>query len=236
MIGGSIVAILLTLLRRARGPNRMTYAVLFAATLAWAFHAGIDWDWEMPAVTAWVFAVGGAALAGRITKRRGAAMGDRGRVPIAAALLVVAVTPTLLMLSQNKLQASANAFDKGDCKVATREAIASINVLAIRPEPYQILGYCDLDEGRPQDAIAAMKKAVDQQPRSWEFHFGLAIAQAYAGINPGAELANAHMLNPLDQFVTGAQTEFAQVGPNGWATAARDVDGKLRVSGELTLR
>jgi hypothetical protein len=236
LILATVGAILVALLRRATGPNRMTYAVLFAAALTWAFHAGIDWDWEMPAVTAWVFAVGGAALASRIPKRRASPMGDRGRIPIAAALLVVAVTPTLLMLSQYKLQASANAFDKGDCKVAVRQAVGSINVLAIRPEPYQILGYCDLDEGRPQDAIAAMKKAVEQQPRSWEFHLGLALAQGYAGLDPRAELAVAHSLNPFDMFVADAQTAFAKTGPTGWPATARDIDGKLRVSGELTVR
>ena len=48
---------------RLGGPDRTLYAALFAAGLAWALHAGVDWDWQMPAVTLWVFALGGAALA-----------------------------------------------------------------------------------------------------------------------------------------------------------------------------
>jgi O-antigen ligase len=45
------------------GRERSLYAALFAAALAWTVHAGIDWDWEMPAVTVWLFCIGGAALA-----------------------------------------------------------------------------------------------------------------------------------------------------------------------------
>lgn len=37
---------------RARGPDRVAGAALLGAGVGWAVHAGIDWDWEMPAVTA----------------------------------------------------------------------------------------------------------------------------------------------------------------------------------------
>jgi hypothetical protein len=39
-------------------------AGLAAALAAWAFHAGLDWDWEMPAVTLVAFAVAAALVAG----------------------------------------------------------------------------------------------------------------------------------------------------------------------------
>jgi O-antigen ligase/polysaccharide polymerase Wzy-like membrane protein len=236
LLAGTIAAILWTLLRRARGPNRMTYAVLFAAALTWALHAGIDWDWEMPAVTAWVFAVGGAALASRLPKRRSEPMGDRGRIPIAAALLVVGVTPALLMLSQYSLQGSGNAFDKGDCKQATHEAITSINVVAIRPEPYQILGYCNMEDGNFQEAVAAMRKAVEQQPKSWEYHFGLALAQGHAGIDPRPEAALALRLNPREDLVKQAVTGFGHGSRASWLKTARDLESSARVSGRLSLR
>lgn len=236
LIVGTIGTILWALLRRARGPNRMTYAALFAAAFAWALHAGLDWDWEMPAVTAWVFAVGGAALASRLPKRRSEPMGDRGRIPIAAALLVVAVTPALLMLSQYRLQGSANAFDKGDCKRATSEAIASINVLAIRPEPYQILGYCNMEDGQFQEAVAAMRKAVEQQPNSWEYHFGLALAQGHAGIDPRPEAAIALRLNPLEDLTRQAAAGFRSGSRATWLKEAQDLESSARVSGRLSLR
>jgi tetratricopeptide (TPR) repeat protein len=232
----TIGAILFSLFRRIQGPNRMTYAALFAAAIAWAVHAGIDWDWEMPAVTAWFFAIGGAAVAGRATKRRIEPMGDRGRIPIAAALLVVAVTPALLMLSQYRLQSAANAFEKGDWAQAGNKAKDSINLIAVRPEPYQILGYADLSNGRVNEAIQAMKKAVDYEPRNWEYRYSLAIAQAYAGINPLPQLAEAARLNPREPLVKEAVAAFQGQTIPGWLAAARKLDDDIRVSGRLTLR
>jgi O-Antigen ligase len=237
LVVGTIVSILWTLGRSIRGPNRMVYAALFAAGVAWAIHAGVDWDWEMPAVTAWFFAVGGVALAGRASKRRAAPMGDRGRIPIAAALLVVAVTPALLMLSQYRLQSAARAFDKGICRSATHDAIGSINILGNRPEPYQIVGYCDLDNGRVQEAVAAMRKAVDLQPRSWEYHFGLAIAQGYAGTDPRPEVAIASRMSPREPLLGEARSLLSgKTTPSEWLAAAKKLNDDTRVSGRLTLR
>jgi Flp pilus assembly protein TadD len=140
------------------------------------------------------------------------------------------------MLSQFRLQASASAFDKGSCKRATSEAIASINILAIRPEPYQILGYCDMDSGQTHEALAAMRKAVAEQPRNWEFHYGLALAQGYSGIDPRPELAAARRLNPMNDLVATATQAFGATGPSGWPNVARGLESNARVSGELTLR
>jgi O-antigen ligase len=236
LLVATLAMILLVLRRSARGPNRMVYATLFAAVLMWVFHAGIDWDWEMPAATAWVFAVGGAALAARPSARKVEGMGDRGRIPIAAALLVVAVTPTLLMLSQYRLQTAANAFEKKNCKRASSEALASIRFLSNRPQPYQILGYCDLKDGRVQDAVTAMKKAVGAEPASWEYHLSLAIAQGYAGIDPRPEAAVALEQNPREVLVLQAVTGLQGNSKVGWLRGAQELEASVLVSNRLTLR
>ena len=57
-------AILAGLALRIPGRDRTVYAVLLAAALAWTVAAAVDWHWEMPVVTLWLFAAGGAALAG----------------------------------------------------------------------------------------------------------------------------------------------------------------------------
>jgi hypothetical protein len=56
--------------RRVLGADRALAAGPAAAALTWALHAGLDWDWEMPAVT--LVAV---ALAGLLLCRAGAADG-----------------------------------------------------------------------------------------------------------------------------------------------------------------
>jgi hypothetical protein len=133
LLAGTLVTILVTLALRARGEHRVIYAALLSAGLASAVHAGIDWDWQMPVVTAWIFAVAGAALAGEASARRASALGPRVRGPLAVALLVVAATPVLLMLSEVHLQRAASAFQSGNCTRADSQAVASIDVLSIRP-------------------------------------------------------------------------------------------------------
>jgi uncharacterized membrane protein len=64
-----LLVVILTVLwgaaRRVRGSRRPLYAATFAVLLAWALHAGIDWDWEMPALSVIFFGLGGAGLARR---------------------------------------------------------------------------------------------------------------------------------------------------------------------------
>ena len=105
----ALLGILVLLAARIRGPDRAAYGALFAAALAWAVHNGFDWDWQMPAVTVWLFAAGGLAL-GR--PRRGGAGGLRFKTPgrwrpaVAASWLALAITPFLAIVSYSRLQAA----------------------------------------------------------------------------------------------------------------------------------
>jgi hypothetical protein len=236
LLVGPLVAILVALARRIGGPNRVVYAALFSAVLAWALHAAVDWDWEMPVVTAWVFAVGGAVLARRRETDGAPATASGGRVPLALGLLVVAVTPALLMLSQVHLQRAADAFEAGKCARAEHEALSAIDVLSVRPEPYQILGYCDISDGRAQDAVAAMRHAVQQEPGSWEYHYGLSIADSYAGINPQHELITAMRLDPGDALVGQMRPVLRTDSRAVWLATAQRAYAATLASGRLTLR
>lgn len=103
--------VLIGLLLRVRGPSRGVAAGLLGAALTWVLHAGIDWDWEMPAVTVWFFAIGGLAVARRVTgggedgddprPARTSAQGPPRLVRLLAALgcLLLAVVPARIALS-----------------------------------------------------------------------------------------------------------------------------------------
>jgi len=60
-----VIGTLTGIASRIRGPGRGMYAALFAATLAWAVHQAVDWDWQMPATTLPVAMLAGMALAAR---------------------------------------------------------------------------------------------------------------------------------------------------------------------------
>ena len=113
----ALLTILVGIARRLRGENRALYATIFAAIVAWAVAAGFDWHWEMPVVTFWVFALGGAAIAGardRTPATRFLALLPRGIIAVVIVALLV-FGPLRLMISDGRLQSAQAAYQQRDC-------------------------------------------------------------------------------------------------------------------------
>jgi O-antigen ligase len=237
LLVGTLGAITFVLGRRSRGPDRVLYAALFSAVLAWALHAAIDWDWQMPVVTLWVFAVGGAVLATDSAAMHSAGPSIPVRAVLTAALFLVCTAPAVILLSQVHLQRAADAFQIHDCPHAQSEAASSITVLSVRPEPYQILGYCDMADGRTRSAVVAMRSAVEQEPSDWQYRYGLAIADGLAGINPRPELRTAERMDPEDKpFFQPLLPVLKTRRRSAWARAAEKAEVAAVTSGRLSLR
>ena len=207
LVGGLLLivalgSIVVAFARRARGEERALYGALLACAIAWALCAGVDWHWQMPATTVWLFALGGVALSARGPLAPRAATGrEPWRVAAAAAWLALLVTPLLLTISQSRLQTAMNRFDDGDCRAATRMALASMSVLDVRPQAYEIVGYCDLEAGYPRLAVRAMERAVALDP-----------AQLGAQLRPGAGARG------------GRERPAARAGPGAAGEPARGAD------------
>jgi O-antigen ligase len=218
----AIGTILVTICKRARGQNRALYAAVFAVSLTWAIHAGADWDWEMPGVTIWVFALGGAAVA---ASRRAAQPARQPRPAIRVAAVVacfgVAIVPGLVLVSQSRLDDSADAFEGGNCPAAISSASSSISILGVRSEPYEVRGFCRLRQGRDTEAVSDFEKAVVQDPKNWVYHYDLAVARGAAGLDPRAEAAEAHRLNPLGIEARQPERLFRTGTPGTWGRQAR---------------
>jgi O-antigen ligase len=181
---------------RLRGPERHAYAGFLAAGGALLAHAGVDWDWEMPALFLWFFTASGVVLAaagGPVSWAPGRLL----RLVAALACLLLAVTPALVLASQAPLTRGLRAFKQGDCRTAVDAALDSRDLLGARPEPYEILGYCDARAGEVALAVRAMKEAQERDPRNWQYAYGLAVTQALAGQDPRAAARLARRLNPL---------------------------------------
>jgi O-antigen ligase len=221
LIAVLVATLLAGALWRARGPDRALHAAVGAALLAWAAHAGLDWDWEMPAVTLWVFALGGAVLASAPRPDR-AAPGRMARVAIGIGCLVLAVTPALVAQSQTRLDNAVRAFVAGDCRGAIDNALASLEALRSRAEPFEVLGYCDSRLGLDELAVDAMEQAVRRDPRNWEMHYGLALVRGAAGLDPRAAARRALELSPDNLLAQEAVEQFESTrDPRAWERRAR---------------
>jgi hypothetical protein len=208
-------------IRGLRGSERHASAAVVAAGVALLVHAGVDWDWEMPALFIWLFCAGGIAAASPPTRPH-RSPARLSRVLAGLACLLLAVTPLSVAFSQSSLTRAAHAFASGDCRTAVDAALGSIGAMRVRPDPYEILGYCDLRAGQDELAVRAMSSAQRRDPRSWRYAYGLAVARALSGSDPRAELAKALRLNPRSRSARDLAQRLRErpSRPAGWRRAA----------------
>jgi O-antigen ligase len=220
---------------RARGPVRSLYGALFAAGLVWALQAGVDWTWEMPVVTIPFFAAAGLALSPRGRSGQDRPAGRALRVIPALLCLGAVVLPVIMIGAQSRLSHAERALYSSDCATASAAAQSSINWLGAQPQPYEILGFCDLRRGQPRLAVAAMGEAQRRDPASWEPYYELAVAQAAAGIDPRAAAERALLMNPLEPLTLQAVKVFRGSSPTGWARQALSVRAAALASNDLSI-
>jgi hypothetical protein len=203
LIVSVLLAVVVGAARRTSGRDRQVYGAFLALAAMWLIHAGIDWDWQMPAVTIWLFALGGLAISRPLSARprREVALARLPRLVAAICVGVLAITPVIVAMSQTRLETALRQFDANECSSAINSSLSSISALGVRPEPYEIIGYCDIRFGQYQLAEEAMKSAVSRDPENWEMRYALAMADAIQGRSPMPQLVESSRLNPLEALV-----------------------------------
>lgn len=233
LLDAVLIALLFGVLRRVGGPNRALYGAVFVAALVWALAAGIDWFWEVPAVTLWLFALVGQGAAAALAWRPAHAEPDPERpgprrsvrVLLVAGSVGLAATPALVAVSQARLTQSVKAYRAGDCTRASAKARASVDALGNRPEPFEVIGYCEARAGRTGVAEEAMRAAIVRDPANWQYHYDLALVRAAGGRDPRSELRVAQILNPRELQVRDVQARVQTNDPRTWRASVRDKIG-----------
>ena len=220
IVGGGVViavvvSILVALARRARGPGRSVWAALFAGALMWAVHAGVDWDWQMPAATAWFFAAGGLALAAPVERpKRTARLWTRFAIGLGC--LVLVITPVTVWRSQTQIVKAVHAFERGDCISAERAALASNAALTSRWDPFEVMSYCEAGARQYSLALRSIAAAERRDPDNWELRYSEALIRATAGRDPRPAARVALELYPLSPLTRAAASAFSRGGPRQW--------------------
>jgi hypothetical protein len=218
-IGGLLIGVA----TRVRGPQRGLYAALLAAGVAWALQAGVDWLWEVPAASVWLFAAGGLALG---VQRHGAATDAPQRrrwlrIPVAAGLLGLALVPAQVVAFESDFKTGRVAYKSGDCKRAAAPIAAAIADSPKRPEPHVVAAACAMRGGQPALAAAAMSNAVAVDRGSWVLWYDLAVAQAARGSDPAPAARQARLRNPLEPLTKYAVEDLSRGGPLKWRRSAK---------------
>jgi O-antigen ligase len=157
------------------------------------------------------------------------------RLVLALLCLATIALPVSIVGSQTKLGQAEHALYASNCAAATPAALSSIGWLDVRPEPYEIVGFCDIERGLPHLAVAAMGAARSRDPGSWETYYALAIAQAAAGLDPRANVARALRMNPLEPLTREAARELRGSSPSEWVRRAPVVRAAALKSNDLSI-
>lgn len=225
LLVGALLTILVGIALNARGPDRPAYAAALAVVLCWVLHAGVDIDWQTPALGVPVFALAGLAL-GRSRERLKYDASRRGpaarlvrltsggaRPALVLACLAPAVVPALMTVAHARLHDSVEALAADACGRARAEAHASIDAIDAGPRPYEVLAMCSARAGEAAASVESARAAVARDPDSWEPHYALALAQGAAGRDPRRQIAVAATLSPQRPLLEEAAAALRGGGP-----------------------
>jgi hypothetical protein len=224
LLAGALIGILTAFALRLRGRERGLYAALLGAGVAWAVHAGVDWSWQMPATTLWLFASGGLALAAPATARRGLRSRRarrRLRVPVAVGCALLALAPARAIQAEAQLDRSERAALAGSCNTAVPAANAALRKLDGLGDAYRVIASCEIHRHRQGAAITALHDGVAKDPDNWQLWYELALAKARAGLDPRTEARQAQKLNAREPLARAAVTKLAGESPARWRRNAR---------------
>lgn len=176
---------------RTRGVPGVTAAA--AALVAWLVHAGVDWDFQIPAVTLVAVACAGGLL-GAARRAEPVPLGVRGRSAALAALLPLAAVAIAIQVGNSAVADANDALDRGDTAAATDAAGRARTWQPWSSTPWQLLGEASLAAEDPAAARRSFRHALERDRSDWAIWLDL--AQASDGAARDRALAEAARLNP----------------------------------------
>jgi O-antigen ligase len=222
IVGGLLVLALVALLlwtgfsawRATAHPRRERYAALFAACLAFAVIAGLDWFWEIAGLGAIFFLASAVLVAARCAQLATApdlnlVEGEERRFGLAVAGLAVAWIAAIALIGpllvDREIDASQNAAAAGDLATAVNHAKTARSIEPFAATPYVQLGLLAEAQGDYPTAAEHLTQAIDREDRNWQLYYLRSRVEEEAGDQAAAEadLEHARQLNPLEKCLRG---------------------------------
>jgi hypothetical protein len=197
-LGLLIIALGLPVVAAMRARRRALIPAVFGAYVAYLAHAGADWDWEMTAVTLAGIYCGAALLVAARTGRE-RTMSPALRRGLAAGLAPLIVFAFVGLIGNSAAAASERAAESGDLGRAEDQARKAIRWAPWSAAAWERLADAHYERGDLASARAALQRAIEKDPRSWELWFYLGTVST--GQEQRRAYARAAQLNPLGQNI-----------------------------------
>ena len=190
---------------RAPAEQRPLRAALCGSFIAYAVAAGIDWMWEVAAVTAvGIACLGLLAGLGAGRERKGSPSRGRRRltlvVPVVLVGLALIVGQGIALLSESRLSDSQAAVLRGDTAAALRDARSARDLEPWAARPYLQLALVEEQAQALPEAERRIRQAIAHDRTDWRLWVIAARIQTKRGEIASARrsLAHARELNPRD--------------------------------------
>jgi len=185
--------------------RRFAYApAAVGAFAAYLVHAGVDWDWEVPAVTVPAIFCAAVLLAWNRPDEAPWLTGRRRAVTLAL-LAPLAAVALVAHVGNRAAAASIAATEAGDPARGLAEAKRAIAWAPWSEEAWQLRGEAELELGDEAAARRSFTRALDKNPESWSAWFDLAVASR--GEARARALDRADALNPRSPEVDQLRTK-----------------------------
>jgi hypothetical protein len=199
-----LVALLTPLAAAVRTRHRPMTAIAAGAYVAFIVHAGVDWDWELSAVTLAGLLCGVALLIGARSDENTFRL-VRPRYLLAALAVVVAGFSMVGLVGNIPASDAGSAVRSGSWTRAAGEARKAIRWAPWSADGWRRLAQAELAQNRLAAARRDFRTAIARDPLNWDRWFDLALATTGATRRHALERALA--LNPrspeMAEFVAG---------------------------------
>jgi hypothetical protein len=172
------------------------------AYVAYLVHTGVDWDWELPAVTLAGLLCGVAMLLAARRSFRSPRLSAGVRWTGVVVVVIAAGFSAVGLVGNTALSRSDAARENHDWAQAASDARRAKMWMPWSPKPWEALGRAQLGAGLLPAARASFRKGISMDSGDWELWYRL------AGASTGAErrraLRRAAVLIPRAQLLRGS--------------------------------
>ena len=196
-----LAAPLAALVRVRAAPAAAPAAGAYVAFLA---HAAVDWDWEVPAVTA-TGLVCGAVLVALARNAAPLPLSLSRRLFGLGALAPLLAAAAVAHAGNRALAAANDAIGRADAPEALAQARRARTWTPWSHRPWQRIGQAQLLARRPDRAHAAFGEALERDDEDWSVWYD--VAAATEGAARRSALARATALNPRSPEIADLRAE-----------------------------
>ena len=195
-----LVLVVTMLLLPVAGAVRARHHPLVAATtgayVAYLAHTGVDWDWELPAITLVALLCAVALLAaGQGPSAAAFLLTLRGRAAGVAMTAALALFSLVGLFGNHALAAAERSLDAGDPRAAQEAARSASRWAPWSAQAHHLQARAAAGLGRADRAVEHLRTAIRMNPCGWRLWFDLGTVTS--GRERRSAFAEAAALNPL---------------------------------------